>query len=75
MLNFFLSLSLLTVFDSVLIDEFVGQGGEVPYAEMFGTFALSVGAAVSVTTYHSFNYCSLFFRFLFIEIEENCWRN
>lgn len=25
----------------------MAQGGEVPYAEMFGTFALSVGAAVS----------------------------
>lgn len=23
------------------------QGGEIPYVEMFGTFALSVGAAVT----------------------------
>lgn len=27
------------------------QGGEVPLAEMFGTFALSVGAAVSSITF------------------------
>ncbi|KAK6117652.1 hypothetical protein DH2020_048614 [Rehmannia glutinosa] len=36
------------VYDPMLIDEFVAQGGEVPYTEMFGTFALSVGAAVGM---------------------------
>lgn len=34
----------------------VGQGGEVPYAEMLGTFALSVGAAVS---------CAIVFNYFF----------
>lgn len=33
-------------------DQFVAQGGEVPYTEMFGTFALSVGAAVSLLINH-----------------------
>lgn len=37
------------------------QGGEVPYVEMFGTFALVVGAVVSIPMiqlfpiFHTFN--------------------
>lgn len=27
------------------------QGGEIPYVEMFGTFALSVGAAVNINPF------------------------